>query len=49
MITSFRLWLALKICPYLLDELSALRSGNTKLILENARLMDAALASGKDA
>lgn len=50
---SFRLWLALRICPYLLDELGALRTGNTKVVLENERLMDEldryrALTSAKD-
>lgn len=35
-----RKWLAFLICPELKDELEALRSGNTKVVLGNGRLMD---------
>lgn len=32
--------IAFWICPSLRDEVNALRSGNTKVVLENQRLMD---------
>jgi hypothetical protein len=32
--------LAYLICPVLRDEIAALRSGNTKVVLENQKLMD---------
>ena len=32
--------LALWICPALKAELSALRSGNTRVVLENSKLLD---------
>lgn len=45
--------IAFFICPTLKDEIAALRSGNTKVVLENARLMDeaarSALAQSEDA
>lgn len=28
------------VCPWLRDEIEALRSGNTKVVLENQRLLD---------
>jgi hypothetical protein len=34
--------IAFWVCPDLKAEIDALRSGNTKIVLENARLLDAA-------
>lgn len=38
--TSWRERVALWVCPVLRDELAALRSGNTKLVLEREALLD---------
>lgn len=35
-----RRWLAFLVCPDLRDEVHALQSGNTKVVLENGRLLD---------
>jgi hypothetical protein len=35
-----RRWLAFLVCPVLRDEVAALQSGNTKVALENGRLLD---------
>lgn len=37
---TLRRWLAFIICPDLRDEVAALQSGNIKVVLENARLLD---------
>lgn len=42
---TWRRRLAYWICPTLKDEIDALRSGNTKVLLENAKLLDRLLAS----
>lgn len=40
--------IAFWICPDLKAEIDALRSGNTKVVLENARLLDAAGALARE-
>ena len=37
--------IAYLVCPALKDEISALRGGNTKVVLENQRLLDAWIRS----
>lgn len=37
---TLRRRIAFRICPDLRDEIAALQSGNTKVVLENERLLD---------
>lgn len=46
---SLRERLAYWVCPNLKDEIAALRDGNTRVVLENQRLLDERLVRAFDA